>query len=127
MMHIDEKFKDNSPVKTVENIRNLLHEHGIEVEEKWNDSGIDHCHSMRLTIAGTTFGTNGKGVSKELARASGHAELMERLQSGYCGAGNLQFPDFAETSKEDLLRENRKYFTAIAERIEQTEQRKFTA
>ena len=124
MMHIDEKFKDNSPVKTVENIRRLLLEHGIEVEEKWNDSGVENCHSMRLTIAGTTLGTNGKGVTRELARASGHAELMERLQSGYCGTGLLEIPDAVQMTREELLK--LAWFEPVAARIAEVEQIAFS-
>lgn len=127
MVHIDEKFKDNSPIKTVENIRALLEKHGLCVEENWNDSGITHCHSLRVKVAGTTFGANGKGVSKELARASGHAELMERLQSGFCGVGGLEFPDAVFVSREEQLKTCGTYFAQIAEHIQFFEDAPLTA
>ncbi len=127
MAYIDEKFKDNSPAKTVENIRRLLSERGLEVEERWIESGIDHCYSNRVTIAGTNLGANGKGVSRELARASGHAELMERLQSGYRGVGTLQFSDARQMSREELTAENGAYFALMAEKTSENEYAAFTS
>jgi len=121
MLHIDEKFKDNSPVKTVENIQDRLREHGFEVHEDWYDSGVEHCHSIGVTITGTSLSAYGKGVTRELARASGHAELMERLQSGYRGAGSLNFPDIRMMNREELLEENSALFACMAHRIEETQ------
>ena len=80
MKNIDERFKDASPVDTVNRIRRLMQTNGFGVEEEWRESGIKNCFSVRVTIAGTKLSSFGKGVTKELARASGHAELMERLQ-----------------------------------------------
>ncbi|MBE6985546.1 MAG: hypothetical protein E7434_08090 [Ruminococcaceae bacterium] len=127
MLHIDEKFKDNSPVKTVENIQSMLRKHGFDVEEKWFETGIEHCHSVTVTIAGTKLSAHGKGVSRELARASGHAELMERLQSGYRGAGGLAFTDMRQMTREELLQENRPYFERMAQFLNRTENVNFTA
>ncbi len=82
MQFIDEKFKDASPVRTVERIIDILKSINIEVTENWHDSGLENCHSLTLH-AGKGFPTsNGKGVSKEFARASAYGEFMERLQSG---------------------------------------------
>lgn len=82
-MNIDLQFKDSSPVETVERIRSILTSQGIEVEENWFDSGVKGCFCLRVMVKGADFGSNGKGVTKELARASGYAELMERMQAGY--------------------------------------------
>ena len=82
MQYIDEKFKDASPEATVENIRNILKSINIEVNEKWNDSGIENCQSLTL-YAGKGFpSANGKGITKAFARASAYGEFIERLQSG---------------------------------------------
>ncbi|MBE6928154.1 MAG: hypothetical protein E7467_06685 [Ruminococcaceae bacterium] len=126
-MHIDEKFKDNSPVKTVQNIQQLLAKYGFEVTEKWYDTGIEHCHSVSIFINGTKLSTHGKGVTKELARASGYAEMMERLQSGYRGVGGLRFPDFREMTKDEIWQENAAYYAQIAEKMGENEAQKFTA
>ena len=82
MNYIDEKFKDENPVVTVNKIIDKLDSLGIKLNEKWNDSKIDNCCSLRISIDGGIPGTNGKGVTKELARASAYGEFMERIQSG---------------------------------------------
>ncbi len=82
MTHIDEKFKDNTPEKTVENIIKILDSVGIKVNEKWFDSGVEHCYSLRVSAEGGYPGTNGKGVTPALARASAYGEFIERLQTG---------------------------------------------
>ncbi len=81
-MYIDEKFKDCSPQETVSRIQGILADLGIEVCEKWNDSGIENCNSLTVQTHKGLPGTNGKGISKEFARASAYAEYIERLQSG---------------------------------------------
>ena len=83
MRYIDEKFKEKSPEKTVETIRIILKRIGLELEETWNDSGIENCWSLRCNIKGTTEPTaNGKGITKDFARASAYGEFIERLQGG---------------------------------------------
>lgn len=79
---IDLKFKDNDPVSTVEKIRNILTELGIEICEKWHDSGMDTCWSLSVIANKGIPAANGKGVTKELARASAYGELIERIQGG---------------------------------------------
>ncbi len=82
MPHIDEKFKDNSPEQTVENIKSILSSIGIELSETWTDSGIEHCYSLRVSADNNFPGTYGKGVTPALARASAYGEFIERLQTG---------------------------------------------
>ena len=78
-------YKACSPEETVFNIRRILHELGIVINEKsYSKDGLYAC---RLTInneglSKLNIGTNGKGRSYEYALASGYAELMERLQCG---------------------------------------------
>lgn len=79
----DFAFKDNTPESTVARIKEILAAHGIETTQVWSQSGVPRCYSVRIGIAGTPFGTNGKGVTRELTLASGYGELMERLQLGY--------------------------------------------
>ena len=81
---IDTLFKDADPVKTVENIESIINGLGFCVEERWIDSGLDNCYSLQAIIAGTAVSSNGKGITRELARASAYGELIERLQSGLC-------------------------------------------
>lgn len=76
------RLKDDQPLATVEKARAILHEIGIFVIERWNDSGIPGIYSVRIAIIGTNIGTNGKGATEPLALASGYGEFMERLQNG---------------------------------------------
>ncbi len=126
MTHIDEKFKDARPQDTVERIINLLQKQGIEVLENWTDSGIPDCFSVRVTIAGTSLGANGKGVTKELARASGYAELMERLQSGFLGSGQLNYSDARQMSRGELMAVSAPWLQMLAERIAKCEKTSFS-
>ncbi len=80
MQYIDEKFKDNTPQETVKKIRSILDQLGITVYERQYDSGIENCNSMTLYANNGLPRYNGKGISPEFARASAHAEFIERLQ-----------------------------------------------
>ncbi len=82
MRYIDEKFKDSDPRDTVEKIIGLLKKVGIEAEEKWHESGVENCFSLTVSANGGIPSSNGKGITKELARASAYGEFIERLQGG---------------------------------------------
>lgn len=82
MAFIDEKFKDEKPEITVDKIVEKLESIGITLNERWNDSKIENCCSVRVTAEGGAPGTNGKGVTEAFARASAYGEFIERLQSG---------------------------------------------
>ncbi|MBQ4117343.1 MAG: YcaO-like family protein [Clostridia bacterium] len=82
MNYIDEKFKEAAPDNTVDRIKSLLKKVDIELHEKWNDSGVENCESLRVFFNNGAPGTNGKGVTKEFAQASAYGEFIERLQSG---------------------------------------------
>lgn len=118
----DADFKDDSPLKTVERIKAILASHGIETEERWMESSVPYCYSIRVSIAGTTFGVNGKGVTKEFALASGYGELMERLQLGYVGADetqkdgsySLNDSQSVRVSARELLERNRDWYEAFS-------------
>lgn len=82
-------FKDNNPIATFELLRGILNDLGLEVEEEWQKESTINTFSLRITFKGTEIGSNGKGVSKELARASAYAELFERFQNGLLVQGHL--------------------------------------
>ena len=82
-MSIQSRCKDDSPIRTVEKIQNILKSYDIETEELWSESGVKNCYSMRVSVKGAEYGANGKGITKEFARASGYAEFMERIQGGF--------------------------------------------
>lgn len=77
------KYKTCPPAETVARIRQILHERDLTVDESWVDSGVEDIASVRITIRGTDVGQNGKGTNREFAAASGYAEFMERLATGY--------------------------------------------
>ncbi|MBU3089188.1 YcaO-like family protein [Clostridium gasigenes] len=76
-------YKIISPEITVNKIKAILKTIDIEVEEDWLPISSIETNSLRLQIKGSSIGTNGKGVSREYARASAYAEFMERLQNSW--------------------------------------------
>lgn len=74
------KYKDSAPIDTVQKIRNILADLGILTTEHWMNS-VEGVFSLRVNVAGTQIGTNGKGTTEGYALASAYAEFMERLQN----------------------------------------------
>ncbi|MBQ9762468.1 MAG: YcaO-like family protein [Oscillospiraceae bacterium] len=120
---IDEQYKDCSPLATVERIKSILAENHIESQVKWIPSGVPYCYTTRVSVPGTTFQTNGKGLTEELALASGYGELIERLQIGFIyGPTSLKDGDFAIDDPKselipvrDLLSEDRLWYQRMAQ------------
>ena len=131
---IDTNFKDDTPLNTVERIKKILRSYGIETEENWHESGVPYCYSLRVSVFGTEFGTNGKGVTKELALASAYGELMERLQIGGIFKSGKQTGDnlfgnnlFGHSmSVQELLNRNKKWYSIYASKIEKLTGSKLT-
>lgn len=121
----DAVYKDNTPEGTVARIQALLHSHGIETQEQWIESNVPNCYTMRVTVVGTTFGTNGKGVTKAFARASGYGELMERMQLGYLASGvnhkdgvfTVNDSQNEEIPAQALLERNRNWYEMLSQRL----------
>ncbi len=83
MLHVDEKFKDTRPEETIARIQAILAKLGIALEETVRNAGIENCWSVMVSVKdGFPYFSNGKGVTRELARASAYAEFIERLQCG---------------------------------------------
>lgn len=78
----ERRYKEKKPSETIEKVKSILNDLGIEVEEKWNDKSSVNTYSLRICIKGTDIGQNGKGMTREFAMASGYAEFLERLQNG---------------------------------------------
>ena len=124
---LDTAFKDDSPVNTVNRIKQILKTCGIETTEKWNESGVPNCYSLRVSVFGTVFGVNGKGVTKEFALASGYGELMERLQLGRIFSADQQKENTHEDIQADdvtvpamkLLERNHKWYTAYVKLLKE--------
>lgn len=120
---IDADYKDESPLKTVEKIKEILSRYGIETDESWFESSVPYCYSIRVSVVGTGFGVNGKGLTKEFALASGYGELMERLQLGYVGKvqkdGNYSTNDGLNEiiPAKVLLEQNRGWYEILSQRL----------
>ena len=75
-------YKDDKPEQTVDKIKSILNNLGIETVEDFKRHKENEVASVRITIKGSNdTGTNGKGTTEEKALASGYAEFMERLQT----------------------------------------------
>ena len=77
------KHKDCSPEDTVLKIQNILRGAGLFPVTVWkrNPRYPGVC-SNRVTLFPSRLGTNGKGTDERYAAASGHAELIERMENG---------------------------------------------
>lgn len=79
------EYKDASPEQTIQKIKNILKDIGINTKELlYNNAYLSH--SCRIIINNDVLselnvGTNGKGMTPAYSLASGYAELMERLQN----------------------------------------------
>ena len=121
----DDIFKDAKPLDTVDTIKSILNKYNIETDEHWFESGVPYCYSLRITVKGTTFGTNGKGLTKEFALASAYGELMERLQLGFLGKielqkdGNYSVNDGLSelVSAKKLFNNNRNWYELYSEKL----------
>lgn len=101
---VDGLYKDSSPMATVNRIKGILNTLGLEVQERWFESGVPYCYSNKISIPGTTFGTIGKGLTKEFAIASAYGEMIERLQVGFIyGPTSLKDGDFAIDSTDNEM------------------------
>lgn len=81
-MKHDIHFKEADTSVTISRLRGICNENNISLEEKWCVDSEAGTSSLRVSIADTFWGSNGKGVSKDYARASAYAELFERMQNG---------------------------------------------
>ena len=107
------KHKDRDPNQTVQHIQCILDSVGLSTSLVWTSHQFGGTHSNRVSIDGTSLGTNGKGTTEEYATASGYAELMERLQNKMVGQrthvpetyvrhGFYDFPDERLVASEDI-------------------------
>lgn len=121
----DAEYKDARPIDTVKRIKEILKSYDVETEEEWAQSDVPNCYSLRVNIAGTKIGTNGKGVTREFALASGYGEFMERLQMGNIWRNKMSFDKGISAAdaqsepvgKEELLERNRKWYELFSKSL----------
>ncbi|WP_164509039.1 YcaO-like family protein [Clostridium rectalis] len=93
-------YKDNDPISTINNIRNILSNQGIlPIEANWFNS-VDGFYSVNLKLPSLDIFTNGKGVTNEYALASAYGEFMERLQNQMIYRGRFDFSYDTENYKD---------------------------
>lgn len=98
--------KDVSPKRTVNTIKKILKKNKIKVKEKGKRKNLNGVYSLRLELSNKK-GSNGKGLSRILAKASAYAELMERLQSKMLDKSKVK------ESKTNITDRNNKYFDSL--------------
>lgn len=113
-----DKKKDCLPTETINKIKSILNDVGIDnLEEifltRIKENGCSK--SLRLYMKEDYFcGTNGKGTTIEYARASAYAEFMERIQYPYIIKHTP--PDSKKISKKQFLKNQiYKYFLKDAD------------
>lgn len=78
-------YKDAVPSDTIRRAKEILLDLGLNVTEQlFSHSDVSYSCRISLSdanLADLNSGTNGKGMTREYALASGYAELMERLQN----------------------------------------------
>ena len=76
-------YKDKNPTSTIRAIKGILSRLGIRLSPSITYPFRRGVCSVRLRLSDTHFdiGTNGKGISRNLALASAYGEFMERLQN----------------------------------------------
>lgn len=126
MKYVDEKFKDASPVETIDRVCGILASKGLTSQEHISVSGVKNCYSLGVRIEGTHMSTNGKGVTEDLARASGYGEMMERLQGGWLTAGKFTYNDAQFFNRKQLLNECGQWLSDIAESATLREKKRIT-
>lgn len=96
-------YKDEETKNTIRKIKEILNNIGIEVEEEITSEDSvkkEICPSVRITIANTEIGTNGKGTCLTNAFASGYGEFMERLQNSHLI--NFEIPDIKQIDIKNI-------------------------
>ena len=112
------KHKDTTPDMTIQRIQGILSELKIETRESVLENQEINTCSLRLSLKDSSAGSNGKGMSREFARASAYAEFIERLQNNKMAANatfnnvlhekendHYIFTDESFLSAEELIRE----------------------
>lgn len=124
---LDGNFKDSAPLDTIQTIQGILQANGIETEESWRQTGVPYCYALSVRIVGTSFSTNGKGLTPEFARASAYGELMERLQIGAIARTSMQKDGFnhsdgdsSMTCTVNQLLIHQKWYDCMAQRFKRT-------
>ena len=82
-MNITKPYKAATPEETTAHIKEILSKSGLPVKVVilGDDRMFFSCRISFTDDDDTSIGTNGKGMNRSYAMASGYAEFMQRLQN----------------------------------------------
>ena len=109
-----EKHKEALPADTVTRIRGILSAMGFDCEETWAEENEIGTYSLRLNLSGTAVGSNGKGTTREFARASAYAELLERIQNNKVVANSTMNNILRDKKSAFYLDPDERFYSAEA-------------
>ena len=131
MISHDMHYKERTPEDTVRHALQILYALGIKVSERWIDDPVAETTSMRVAIQNTEIGTNGKGVDRRYARASGYGEFLERLENNilvmcdkihgerlFKEFGFSMVPDERYLTIDELLQQDNAYMRHVISELE---------
>lgn len=78
---LNRNYKDRRPEDTINIIKLILKDCGININKTGWTKFISGVHSLRIESTTPLFGANGKGRSRNYAKASAYAEYIERIQN----------------------------------------------
>lgn len=82
---LDYKYKERTPTETVQIIKDFFEKKGFTLDlehEGASEAGTYSCHIKLFFEGDFIMFSNGKGVTRDLALASGYAEMYERFCNG---------------------------------------------
>lgn len=93
---LNNKCKDELPVRTIQKVRGILLDLGVfTIEEIWKSSS-GKFYSVLLNAPDSNIRANGKGTTPEYALASAYGEFMERLQNQVLSHFDYDFEESVE-------------------------------
>lgn len=106
------KHKDTTPDATIKRIQGILSDLEVKTQESFLENKEINTCSLRLSLKDSSAGSNGKGMSREFARASAYAEFIERLQNNKMAA-NATFNNVLHEKENDhYIFTDEKFLTA---------------
>lgn len=118
MANLSTHFKERQPLETVQIIKDFFNKYNLSLKESdinESEAGTWYCHITLYQNNIEIISSNGKGVTKEYALASGYAETYERFCNGMTFLANPYFNrTLISYNKEHFgyyLRENEKILT----------------
>lgn len=134
-MQNDFKYKDCSPLQTINRIRGILGELNILTVENLT-MAVEGYYTVKVEIAGTGLFSVGKGVNQVYALASGYGELIERIQNNalyrfkiamcqeaYNHGDFVYAPDEKQVSINDLLDSREKCINTFTSEAKDNEEK----